>query len=234
MSHAEVLHYINTKPRNAGARPRLRPVSKTETATVAPELDREAETHDKMLLQLREIIAGPESQLNESRYEEFINILAEQKQSTDTLFATFDHNFRASMSQSQAHFAELDQSLAKLATKVDAEDHATRRSLAQAIDKLREEQMGALRKLTLATEQHLKEVENQFRRETTELSEKFAEYAQESSKKREDDKSQCFAVFEQGMAVLRAEFMDLHQRDFAEVGNSVMEIGRKLVDRARV
>ena len=231
MSHAEVLHYISNKPRQAGARPRLRPVSKTEAA--APDLDREVQTHDKMLLQLREIITGPESQLNETRYEEFINILSEQKQTTDTLLATFDHNFRASMSQSQAHFAELDQSLAKLATKVDAEDHATRRTLAQAIDKLREEQMGALRKLTLATEQHLKEVESQFRQEMTELSEKFAEQIQESSKKREDDKGQYFAVLEQGMAVLRAEFMDLHQREIAEVGNSVMEIGRRLVEKAR-
>ena len=196
-------------------------------------MDREAQAHDNMLLQLREIITGPQTQLNETRYEEFINILSEQKQTMDTLFATFDQNFRTAMGQSLGHFAELEQNVAKLATKVDAEDQATRRSSSQAVDKLRDEQMAAVRNLTLATEQHLKELESRFRHDHAEFSEKFIAYAQENTKKREEDRSQYFSVLEQSMSAIRAELMDLRQRDIVDIGNSVTEIGLKMVEKSR-
>lgn len=232
MSHAETVHYIRNKPRPAN-RTRPRQEHKPEVADASPELDREAQTHDKMLSQLRAIITGPQTQLNETRYEEFINILSEQKQTMETMFSTFDQNFRTAMGQSQAHLMELDQIVAKLGTKIDAEDHATRRTLTQALDKLRDEQVAAVRNLTLATEQHLKELESRFRHDHSEFSEKFVAYAQESNKKREEDKSQYFAVLEQSMSAVRAEMMDLRQRDIAEIGNSVTEIGLKLAEKSR-
>ena len=77
-------------------------------------------------------------------------------------------------------------------------------------------------------------METRFRHDHSEFFDKFVAYTQDNNKKREDDRSQFFAILEQSMSAIRAETMDLRQRDIAEIGNSVTEIGLKMVEKSRI
>lgn len=216
-------------------KPRVLPKSEQKAVKVAVKAkpDEELAVEERMLGQLREIIIGPEAKTAEARYEEFLNILAEQKQSAEIFFNRFDENFRASMTETAAQFSQLDQALRILGSKVDTENQAIRQSVAHSIEKLHEEQAAALQKFVLATERNFKGLEIQFRMELAEVSESFSAYVNDSAKQREVDMASVMAAIQHYSSDMHGKFMDIRQRDLNEIGAAVTEIGSRLVNQSR-
>jgi hypothetical protein len=216
-------------------KPRVLPKSEQKTVKGAAKTkpDEDLAVEERMLVQLRDFIIGPEAKTAEARYEEFLNILAEQKESAEIFFNRFDENFRASMSETAAQFSQLDQALRILGSKVDTENQAIRQSVAHSIEKLHEEQAAALQKFMLATERNFKGLEIQFRMELAEVSESFSAYVNASTKRREDDIASVMATIQNYSSDMRREFTDIRQRDINEIGVALAEIGSRLMDQSR-
>jgi DNA anti-recombination protein RmuC len=210
--------------------------------TVAPAVPETAK--EEMLGQLRDIINGPQAQLNEARYAEFVDILADVKDASDKHMATLDEALNAVQTQSRSQFEDLAQRLDtssndltlrvdSASSRLDVEVHALRQSQTEALVKLRDEQQNALLMLASATDQRLREIEDTFRNGLAQMSATIATQVADDAKKRDEERMAILATVEHQINHARSEIMHDYSREFSSVGGSIMEIGRKLMENKK-
>jgi septum formation inhibitor MinC len=193
---------------------------------------RETGPAENLMRQLRDIIVGPQTRLNEARFEELLDILEEQK------------------AEAEAHFDEVEKHLDETAEKAlymsgllegqDAEISLLKQKLDDQVQTLREEQIEVLAELRSGFQQRLEilsdvlekrvqEIELGMRGEYAELSGALMKHISDEDTRWDKERDNSLVTLEQRIAQWRAELDDERRHDMEHLGNSIVEMGRRLM-----
>jgi len=187
---------------------------------------------DGLMRQLRDIIVGPQTRLNEVRFEELLDILEEQKDEAEDHFDAVEKHLKDTTDKAMR--------LSGLLDGQDAEIGLLKQKLDQQVQAIREEQVEVLAELRVGFQQRLEilsdvlekrvqEIELGMRGEYAELSSAFMKHISEEDKRWDTERDNSLATLEQRIAQWRAELDDERRHDMEQLGNSMMEMGRRLM-----
>ncbi len=187
---------------------------------------------ERMLGQLREIIVGPHQRLCEARFEEMIDILAEQKGDSDDRFSSIESDIddiRLSTSRVEKLFGAFDLRFDELSDKVDDETRAVHEAYEESIGQLRSDFGVRMQMISDTLRECIKELEIDTRRGLLDLSGTFVAHVAEEDRKWERERENSLNTLEQRIAQWRAEVDDDRKQDMDDVAASLVDIGQRMM-----
>ncbi len=211
-----------------GEAPFDRAAPRVRNAAFASEVD----TAAKLIDQLRDIIVGPQTRLNEARFGEMIDILAEQNDHNDSKFSVIERGVEEMSRDLKSAMELFDRQykhLGEMSAMLEREMENIGKVQSEASDKLRSEFSEEIGKLTHALRSQVDVVDNSLRQDIGELGQSFQAHVADEPVKWETERRNSYVAIEQRIAQWRAEIEDTRKQDMADVANSMMDIGRRLM-----
>jgi hypothetical protein len=205
---------------------------KKGTAKKVREAKLEAQPVEDMLLQLREIIIGPHERLSEARFEEMLDIMAEQQDENEGRFRAIEADvseMKIASARMERLFATFDLKVDDLAIKVDDKTREVHEAYGKAISELKSDFALKLEMIAATLQQCLKDLELDTRKELLELSSTLMAHVTEEDKRWEKERDNTSRILEQRIAQWRAEIDDDRKQDMEEVASSLMSIGQRML-----
>jgi hypothetical protein len=205
-----------------------RAAPRVRSAAMAAEVD----TAAKLIDQLRDIIVGPQTRLNEARFGEMIDILAEQNDHNDSKFSAVERGIEEMSRDLKSAMELFDRQykhLGEMSAMLEREMENIGKVQSDASDKLRTEFSEEIGKLTDALRSQVDGMDHSLRRDIGDLSQNFQTHVEEEPVKWETERRNSYVAIEQRIAQWRAEIDDTRKQDMADVANSMMDIGRRLM-----
>jgi hypothetical protein len=187
---------------------------------------------ERMLGQLREIIIGPHQRLCEARFEEMLDILAEQKDGADERFEAIESELdevRQSTVRMENLFSAFDIRFEDLSDKVDDKTLAVQEALQEAISELKGDFAMKMEMISDTLSTCIKELELETRRGLLDLSSSFVAHVADEDKKWEKERDHSLNTLEQRIAQWRAEIDDGRKQDMDDVAASLIDIGKRMM-----
>jgi type I site-specific restriction-modification system R (restriction) subunit len=171
----------------------------------------EPEPLEQMVHKLRQMFTGPHERLCEARFDEILDILEEQKSTTDDDLET------------------LAQKISTLNTRLDEDHNHLTDFFSDAVAKSRAELEEKIEALTSSLRSAIEELDNRIRGDLREISKSIVARAEEAQAWRAQDKQDTLTALEQRIAQWRAESEDQRRGDLEVVASSMMDIGQRLM-----
>ncbi len=193
---------------------------------------RERASTETLMSQLRDIIVGPQTRINEARFEEMLDILDEQKIGTTGRFETVEQHLGEAADNAVRMTALLESQkldIAQLKKQMDIQVQELRNENADALDAIQHKIEMKFNIFSEVLEKRLQEMELGLRGEYLELSNTLMAHISDEDKRWEGERESSLSRLEQRIAQWRAEIDDGRTQDRENLGNSMMEIGRRLI-----
>lgn len=194
----------------------------------------ETKSNESFLNQLREMVSGPFQRVSEARFEEMLDILAEQDDFARGKFSVIEAGLEDVTTEQvflRQKYDELNEKVEAIILKADAEKEATHAAFEEALAKLREEFEMKASILSDTLKKSLKDSERETHRALQNLSSSVKNNREESTRLFEQAQSSSLNSLEARIAQWRAEIEDERKEDMGEVAASLMEIGKRLMSQ---
>jgi len=184
---------------------------------------------EQLLNQLRDIINGPQKRLTEARFDEFVEILGEEKQVTSAKIESVESALAdaklivASALRTQTAKQEI------AISQIEDQVSELRYSHGDTLKQLRIDMEMGLQLLEDALTARLAEKEMTLRGTMIDLSSSFVAHIAEDERKWTREREMTMTSLEQRIAQWRAEIQDERKEDLAEVATSMMDLGQRLL-----
>lgn len=193
---------------------------------------RETAPLENLMGQLRDIIVGPQSRLNEARFEEMLDILEEQKLSGDNRL----DQLKLSLAEAVDHLVQMEGRL----EEQNGEISELRKALEQQAQAMHEEQTVLLPELRNGFEKRLSvlsevlekrtvDFETSVRGDLVQLSSSLSRHFSDQDKKWVEERNSTLLTLEQRIAQWRAELADERREDMDQLGSSMVDLGRRIL-----
>ena len=184
---------------------------------------------EQLLNQLRDIINGPQKRLTEARFDEFVEILGEEKQVTSAKIESVESALAdaklIAASALRAQTAKQEIAISQIEDQVSE----LRYSHGDTLKQLRIDMEMGLQLLEDALTARLAEKEMTLRGTMIDLSSSFVAHLAEDDRKWTHEREMNMTSLEQRIAQWRAEIQDERKEDLAEVATSMMDLGQRLL-----
>ncbi len=187
---------------------------------------------ENLMSQLRDIIVGPQTRLNEARFEELLDILEEQKFDADEHFDVVEKHLGEATDNATRMTGLLEgqnQDISALKQHVDDQLQEFRDEQRSILAEMRSGMKLKLEILSDVMEKRMHEIEMGLRGEYLELSNSFTKHIADEDQRWAKERDNSMTTLEQRIAQWRAEVDDDRRSDMENLGNSMMDIGRRLV-----
>ncbi len=175
------------------------------------EASKEQVPLEQLVLQMRQAFTAPHERLCEARFEEMLDILDEQKSSTND------------------ELDSLGRRVITLNTRLDENHNLLSEVFSDALAKSRDELEQKIGNLSAALRQELEELGKRLQESLQGLAKSLAQHVSDNDAKRQVDREHSMVTLEQRIAQWRAEIDDTRRDDMQEVASSMMHIGQRLM-----
>jgi hypothetical protein len=194
--------------------------------------DTQAASAEQLMRQLCDIIMGPQAKMTESRFLETLNILEEQKKTTERRMDKVDR-----------HLAEAADKATIMTLNIEGHDEdirAIRQRIDSELQVMRDEQKSVmaemrqgldLRSRTFFDEltKRSQEFEMIIRSEVAKLSNALAVHVAEEDKRWAEERQTSAEILDQMITELRSERENNRRHDMEQLAGSMMDMGRRLM-----
>lgn len=235
MTLSEVIALLPQRDKKSAARQEA-PNGGGGMASRVRDAMQEVHAGDRILGQIRELIAGPALRLGEARLDEMLDILSEQETAAKERFDDLDAeigNLRTSSTEIRDFCSSLGQKLERLSQTIAAEHEATEASLQMALSSMRidfEARIAALRDDLRASIQAVADGSSE---QIERLSDALNSHVSDTASRFDSLHDDSLDAMEKRIAQWRAEIEDDRRNDMEEVARSLVEIGQRLTSLRR-
>lgn len=216
----------------AGAATKPVPKPRKGTSRKVRDARIESQPVELLLSQLREIIVGPHERLSEARFEEMLDIMAEQQDENEGRFRAIETDvseMKIASARMERLFSTFDVKVEDLALKVDDQTREVHEAYGKAITELKSDFSTKMEMIAGTLQQCLKDLELETRKELLELSSTLMAHVTDEDKRWEKERDNSSLIVNQRIAQWRAEIEDDRKQDMDNVASSLMEIGQRML-----
>ena len=191
---------------------------------------REERPLDQMLLQLRQIVAGPTERVFEARIEEVLDILEELKIAGDQKNEAVKvrvEDVATKTARLEQQLLNLDRALLSLSDQVVDGPKQLAEAFGNALDESRSDLETRLNAMSNSMSHAFDGIDGKVTAGLRELSTSLSKHIVEADLKRQRDQEQSRLSLEQRIAQWRAEIEDMRRKDIDEVATSMMDVGER-------
>lgn len=166
---------------------------------------------EQLVMQMRQMFTAPHERLCEARFDEMLDILDEQKSSTND------------------ELDSLGRQIITLNTRLDENHSLLSEVFSEALTKARDELELKIGTMSASLRQELDDLGKRLQDSLQGLAKSLAQHVSDNDAKRQLDREHSTVTLEQRIAQWRAEIDDTRRDDMQEVASSMMHIGQRLM-----
>ncbi len=211
MTNIDIMKLGKSNKNDRAPTPVAAPHLSAVTSSPSPDLYR-----DGMIDQLREIITGPQTRLNESRYSEFINILTEQRADIEARFDRLQAHLDTRIEETRAH--------------LEIQMMQLRQAQNDSLNQFRSEHQLRLQTVEATFNSQMQDIENSVGASMKEFSGAMSRQTAELNVARERDRDHVMNVLGDRIEMAKRDHSEQQLKDFEDIAATMADVGRKLQD----